>query len=231
MLRCCGLCSSCGKRGLRCGGFSCFGAWALGREGLRCCGSRALEPWLNSCGAQTCSFCKRVGSSQIRDGSRVSCLARQTLCGWATREPRRTILGWQFGNRRERWRYLTFDVTAPFSCSNMCLTFCHPRAQKALPFCVPELPGREWKGQGWAKDCQGGVAQEPADPHLQSLLSQFLMLEITLSCLSSYSKKPIKCEVSYRSNTTMQTNFSWTIVGNLTPSHPPTPPSHFWSLE
>lgn len=104
--------------------------------------------------------------------------------------------------------------------------FAHPRARKALPFCVPELLA----GSGKAKVEQrrlsrwgGAGASRP--PAFSPLLSQFLMLEITLiSCLSSYSKKPIKCKVSYRSNTTMQTNFSWTIIGNLTPSHPSTPP-------
>lgn len=103
--------------------------------------------------------------------------------------------------------------------------FAHPRAQKALPFCVPELLAGSGKAKVEQRRLSGwGGAGASRPPTFSPLLSQFLMVEITLSCLSSYSKKPIKCEVSYRSNTTMQTNFSWTIVGNLTPSHPPTPP-------
>lgn len=112
--------------------------------------------------------------------------------------------------------------------------FAHPRAQKALPFCVPELLAGSGKAKVEQRRLSGwGGAGASRPPAFSPLLSQFLMLEITLSCLSSYSKKPIKCKVSYRSNTTMQTNFSWTIVGNLTPPHPQHPPSYFghWSEE
>ena len=67
-LRCCAWAfSSCGERGLlfvvvpasHCGGFSCYGAEALGVRasvvaacGLSSCGSRALEHMLSSCGAR-----------------------------------------------------------------------------------------------------------------------------------------------------------------------------------
>lgn len=128
---------------------------------------------------------------------------------------------------------LNLRCSSSISCSNMCLTFLLILVLRRLFHSVSGAPGREWKGQGWAKTVRVGWRRNGRPPTFSPLLSQFLMLEITLSCLSSYSKKPIKCEVSYRSNTTMQTNFSWTIVGNLTPSHPQHPPSHFghWSEE
>ena len=57
-LHCCAQAfSSCGARASHCGGFSCYGARALGvwasvvvARGLSSCGLRALESRLSSCG-------------------------------------------------------------------------------------------------------------------------------------------------------------------------------------
>ena len=52
-------CTSCSVWASHCGGFPCFGAWALGMQasvvaapGLGSCGSWALECWLLHCGTR-----------------------------------------------------------------------------------------------------------------------------------------------------------------------------------
>ena len=50
------------------------------------CDSWALEHRINSCGQDAYVAPRHVGSSWIRDPTRVSCLSRQILSHWATRE-------------------------------------------------------------------------------------------------------------------------------------------------
>ena len=73
-------------------GFSCCWARALGCPGFSGCSTWALvRPWapehrLNSCGAQGLADLWHVGSSRTRDETCVSCIGRQILYHWATRE-------------------------------------------------------------------------------------------------------------------------------------------------
>ena len=81
-----GILSSCGVWASRCSGFSCE-AQALECMGFSSCGSRALAHRLSSGGAQTGLVVPRhVWSSRIRDWTWVSCIGRQILYHWATRE-------------------------------------------------------------------------------------------------------------------------------------------------
>ena len=75
----CRLFSSCQERGLRCGGVQ-----ASHCGGLSCCRFWALEPGLS---ISSCSVALQpVGSSWIRDRTRVSCIGRQIVYYGATRE-------------------------------------------------------------------------------------------------------------------------------------------------
>ena len=67
-----------------CGGF-CFGAQAIDHLGFSSYGSRALEHRLSSC-CHGLSCSRHVGCYQTRGGTSVSCIGRQILYGWATRE-------------------------------------------------------------------------------------------------------------------------------------------------
>ena len=86
-----GLLSSCGVQASPWGGFSCgaqsLGTWAS--EVVVCgfsgCGSWALEHRLCSCGKGLAAW-RHVGSSWIRDSTCVSCIGRQILYHWPTRE-------------------------------------------------------------------------------------------------------------------------------------------------
>ena len=87
----CGHFSSCGKQGLlfscsvrasRCNGFSCCRARVLGHSGFSSCSSQFLEHRLGSCGALGLVALQHVGSSQIRDRTRFSCIGRQILHHW-----------------------------------------------------------------------------------------------------------------------------------------------------
>ena len=81
-----GILSSCGVWASRCSGFSCE-ARAVECMGFSSCGSRALAHRLSSGGAQTGLVVPRhVWSSRIRDWTWVSCIGRQILYHWATRE-------------------------------------------------------------------------------------------------------------------------------------------------
>ena len=100
-----GLFSCCREWGLLWGvlasafhGFSCSGAQALGIVGLSSCGSQAREPRLSSCDAKGLvapqhggsSWIRKApqhgGSSWIRTRTSVSCIGRQMLYHWTTRE-------------------------------------------------------------------------------------------------------------------------------------------------
>ena len=78
--------SGCGAKASHCCGFSYCGAWALGRSGFSSCSSQALEHRLSSCGLQALLLHSNVGSSWIKDWTNVSCIGRQILYHWATRE-------------------------------------------------------------------------------------------------------------------------------------------------
>ena len=86
-----GLLSSCGARASHCGGFSC-GAQALGFLAFSSCSSRAPEHRLSSCGALGLVALRQEGSSWIRDWTCVSCIGRQILNHWATREYHNVLL-------------------------------------------------------------------------------------------------------------------------------------------
>ena len=76
----------------QCRGVSCRGAWALRHKGFSSCSMWALQVQLLGSRAQVqlwrAGFVApwHVGSSQIRDRTRVSCIGRQILCHWATWE-------------------------------------------------------------------------------------------------------------------------------------------------
>ena len=78
-----GLLSSCGMQASHCGGFS-FGGASIGSgcTGFHSC-SRAWGQWVwcKGLGAP-----RHVGSSWISVGTHVSCIGRQILYHWATRE-------------------------------------------------------------------------------------------------------------------------------------------------
>ena len=63
-------------------------------------GSGALAQQLRPTGLLVLPM-QRVGSTQSRDGSCVSCLSRLILYPSQQGGPRWTILGWWFSNRRE----------------------------------------------------------------------------------------------------------------------------------
>ena len=72
--------SSRGVQAFHCGGFSCFRTRALGCTCVSSCGFQPPEHRLNSCGAWAELLRGMwVGSSQIRDGTRVSCIDRWIL--------------------------------------------------------------------------------------------------------------------------------------------------------
>ena len=82
-----------------CSGFSCCGAQTLGHTGFRSCNTWAQQLWLTGSRAQAQQFwctvsvaLQHVGSSWIRDQTRVSCLGRQILCHCDTRETLRDLL-------------------------------------------------------------------------------------------------------------------------------------------
>ena len=87
--------SSCGTRASHCSGFSASLLWNmhLGHVGFSSCstwtqelqlsGSRAQAEWLWPTGLVAP---QHEGSFRIRDGTRVSCIGRQTPYHWATRE-------------------------------------------------------------------------------------------------------------------------------------------------
>ena len=82
-----GLLPSCGAQASHCGGFSRCGARAsvAAARGLCICSHQALEHRLSSFGAQAgCSKIRRVCGS--RDWTFVSCIGRQILYHWVTRE-------------------------------------------------------------------------------------------------------------------------------------------------
>ena len=66
-------------------GFWSVGASVVAAHGLKGCGSWALGHRLNSCGIWHVAPW-HVGSSWIRDWTRVSCIGRRILYHWATRE-------------------------------------------------------------------------------------------------------------------------------------------------
>ena len=69
--------SSCDMPASHCGGFSCCGSRVLG---LSSCGPWTLERRPSSCDACLGFVAPRhVGSSQIRDGTCLSCIGRQIL--------------------------------------------------------------------------------------------------------------------------------------------------------
>ena len=71
-----GLFSSCSVWASNFSGFSCCRAQTLGHVDFSSCSSHALEHRLNNC----------VGSSRIRGQNYISCIGRQILYHWATRE-------------------------------------------------------------------------------------------------------------------------------------------------
>ena len=78
----------CGVRVSHCSGFSCCRAWALGHAGFSSCGSWAPAPEhrLSSCWHMGLVALQHVESSQTRNQTCVSCIGRQTLNHWTTRE-------------------------------------------------------------------------------------------------------------------------------------------------
>ena len=80
---------SCGSRVSLYGGFSCCGAWAVGRLGFGSCGSRDLGCRLNSWGLVAL---QHVGSSWTRDQTCVSCIGRWILYHWAIKEALKIML-------------------------------------------------------------------------------------------------------------------------------------------
>ena len=78
----------------RCSGFSCCRAQALGCTGFSSCGTWARQLWLPGFRAQAQQLWRtglaapgHVGSSQIRDPTGVTCIAKQILNHWTARKP------------------------------------------------------------------------------------------------------------------------------------------------
>ena len=82
-LRRAGAALHCGAWASHCRGFSCCGAQALGRTCFRSYGLWAQ--WLQSVGSRV-QVTQPVGSSKGRDRTHVSCVGRQILNHWTTRE-------------------------------------------------------------------------------------------------------------------------------------------------
>ena len=87
--------SRCGDRGLLlccgawssyCGGFSCSRAWALEHVDFFCYGLRALVCRFSGFWRIGSIALWHVESSQTRDRTHVSCIDRQILHHWSTRE-------------------------------------------------------------------------------------------------------------------------------------------------
>ena len=77
-----------------CSGFSCCRAQALGCTGFSSYGTWAQQLWLPGFRAQAQHLWHtglaapwHVGSSQIRDPTGVTCIAKQILSRWTTRKP------------------------------------------------------------------------------------------------------------------------------------------------
>ena len=75
----------CSMQASHCGGFSCCGAQALGHWGFSTCSFQALEQELNSCPVACGLFLER-------DPTCVSCIGRQILYPWASREATQAFL-------------------------------------------------------------------------------------------------------------------------------------------
>ena len=76
---------SCGARASQCDGFFCCEAWALGQAGFSGCSSRTLECTLSSGGTRA----QLPGGMWAFSGPGIelaSCIARQILSHWTTRE-------------------------------------------------------------------------------------------------------------------------------------------------
>ena len=72
--------SSWGSRASPCGGFSCYGARAVGCEGFRSCSSWAPEHRLSSCGPRlSCSMACGTFQTRIEP---IPCIGRQILNHW-----------------------------------------------------------------------------------------------------------------------------------------------------
>ena len=90
------LLSSCGEQVSHCGGFSCCRAWTLGQL----MGSVVVGPGLQSTGSVVwhsgLDAPQHVGSS-ARDQTHISCIGRQILYHWATREaPQLIFVCWSY---------------------------------------------------------------------------------------------------------------------------------------
>ena len=72
---------SCSARSSHCGGLSCCRAQALGHTGFSSCSMWAQKLGLTGLGTP-----RHVWSSWNRDWTHVSCIGRQVLCHWATRD-------------------------------------------------------------------------------------------------------------------------------------------------
>ena len=94
-----GLLSSCNVQPSHCGGLSCLRAQALRHAGFSSCGSQAPEQsrqlWCIDLVAPG-----HVGSSRIRDQTRVSCIGRQILYRWAQEKPPPGLLACQNKGRK-----------------------------------------------------------------------------------------------------------------------------------
>ena len=97
-----GLLSTCGGRASHCGGFSrgalaLWGASVLVACRLRRCGSQALEHRCHSCVPSWVAL-QHVGSSQTKDQMLISCMGRQILYHWATREAQNCAFRFDISN-------------------------------------------------------------------------------------------------------------------------------------
>ena len=63
-----------------------FGTEAPHSGGFSCCGAWAVSTWASAVVTHGLVALQHVGFSQIRDGTCVTCIGRQTLIHWAIRE-------------------------------------------------------------------------------------------------------------------------------------------------
>ena len=102
-----------------CGDFSCCGTQALG-----CVGSAVAPPGLWSTGSllwrKGLVALRHVGSSWIREPTRVSCIGRRVLYYWATREAR----SWLLFTKDLSWITRTCEKKNKFWISDSILILC-----------------------------------------------------------------------------------------------------------
>ena len=131
--------SSCGEQG----SLSSRGTWASHCCGFSCCGAWTPECWFSSCGAWAVSPWHE-GSSLAGDQTHVSCVTKQILNHWTTREDSALILfngtlWWiEYFNFSEIWFFFMVSAFCVFFqvISKYMHPFFFPHKLSGSSFCI-----------------------------------------------------------------------------------------------